>query len=134
MSVDPRAEKFNIWRSDHGRIQKCSFSVLAQICSVRKVKIQWWCNIQNSMVMFTFFHIWLEIPFLGKFDPKNWNCQLKLKFGTYTNSIMQNSMVMFESLSVRWETPVLGKFGPKNVSFSLCWNLVPRLIWIFRIQ
>ena len=28
----------------------------------------------------------LEIPFLGKFDPKTQNCQFILKFGNWTNS------------------------------------------------
>ena len=40
-----------------------------------------------------------ETPFLGKFGPKNQNCQFKLKFGTQTSSNMQNLMVMF-TLSV----------------------------------
>ena len=31
-----------------------------------------------------------EISFLGKFGPKNQNCQFKLKFGTQTNSNIQN--------------------------------------------
>ena len=50
---------------------------------------------QNSMLMFTFFCFSMEIPFLGKFGPKNRNYQSKLKIRTYTNSNMQNSMVMF---------------------------------------
>ena len=47
------------------------------------------------------FSLRLEIPFLGKFDPKNQNCKSKLKFGIQTNSNEnlngndQNSMVMF---------------------------------------
>ena len=49
---------------------------------------------QNSMVVITFCFK-PEKPFLGKFGPENQNCQLKLKFGTKTNSNMQNSMVMF---------------------------------------
>ena len=36
----------------------------------------------------------LEIPFLGKFGPKNENCQFQLKFGTLSNSNMKNSMVI----------------------------------------
>ena len=36
----------------------------------------------------------LEIPFLGKLDPKNQNFQFKLKFGTQTSSNIQNSMVV----------------------------------------
>ena len=33
--------------------------------------------------------------FLSKIGPKNENCQLKLKFGYYTNSNMQNSIMVF---------------------------------------
>ena len=40
-------------------------------------------NMQNSMVMSTFFRFWLEIPFWGKLGPKNQNCLFKLIFGTY---------------------------------------------------
>ena len=35
------------------------------------------------------------MPFLGKFGPKNQNCQFKLKFGTQANPNMQNKMVVF---------------------------------------
>ena len=47
-----------------------------------------WC----SLFLFNIFR--LEIHFLGKFRPKNQNCQFR-KFVTKTNSNMQNSMVMF---------------------------------------
>ena len=74
-------------------------------------------NMQNSMIMLTFpafdhkypsranlvqkFKIvqseidWIQLPFLGKFGPKNHKSQFKLKIGTYTNSNMKNSMVIF---------------------------------------
>ena len=39
-------------------------------------------NMQNSIVMFTFFCFRWETCFLGKFTPKNQNLKLKLKFGT----------------------------------------------------
>ena len=39
-----------------------------------------------------FFCFRSETPFLGKFEPKNQNCQFQLKFGT---SNMNNSVVMF---------------------------------------
>ena len=42
-----------------------------------------------------FFRFWLEVPFLGKFGPKNQNCHFKLKFGIQTNSNMQDSVVLF---------------------------------------
>ena len=35
---------------------------------------------------------------MGKFGPKNQNCQFKLKFKTKTNSNMQNPMVVFNFL------------------------------------
>ena len=62
-------------------------------------------NIQNSMGVF-FILLKLETPFLGKFGPKNENCQFQLKFDTQSNSNMKNSMVMF--------TPFYGKFVSKN--------------------
>ena len=52
-------------------------------------------------ILIVFFE--LEIPFLGKFGPKNQNCQFKLKFGTRTNSDMQNSLVMFTFSVLDWK-------------------------------
>ena len=52
---------------------------------------------QNLMALFIFTALDEKNSFLGKFSPKNQNCQCKLKFGTYTNSNMQNSMVVFIS-------------------------------------
>ena len=40
------------------------------------------------------FRFQLKTPFLGKFGPKYQNYQLRVKFGTPTNSNMQNLMVM----------------------------------------
>ena len=48
--------------------------------------IQWLCSL---------FPISTANTILGKFGPKNKNCQFILKFGTWTNSNMQNSMAMF---------------------------------------
>ena len=50
-----------------------------------------------------FFCFRLEIPFLGKFDPKIQNCQFKLKLGNWTDEYaecnggvhMKNPIVMF---------------------------------------
>ena len=47
----------------------------------------------NGDIYFSFFTT--EIPFLGKFGPKNQNYQFKLKFGNSTNSNMQNSIMVF---------------------------------------
>ena len=60
----------------------------------------------------------MEIPFLGKFGPKNQNYQFKLKFGTYTNSNMQNSLGMFLFFCFWSEIHFLGKFGPKNQNYQ----------------
>ena len=42
-----------------------------------------------------FFRFPAEILFLSKFGPKYYNCQFKLKFGTYAKSKMNNSKVVF---------------------------------------
>ena len=76
----------------------------------------------------------MEIPFLGKFGSKNQNCQLKLKFGTYTNSNMQNSMVMFIYFVFDWKYPFWANLVQKIKIISWSWNLVPGLIQICRIQ
>ena len=52
-----------------------------------------------------FFRFRPQIPFLGKFIPKNQNCQLILKFGTWTNSNMQNSVAMFYFSVFYWNDP-----------------------------
>ena len=52
-------------------------------------------NMQNSIVIFTFFVFDRKYPFFGKFGPKSQNCQFKVKLDTWTNSNMQNSMVVF---------------------------------------
>ena len=69
-----------------------------------------------------FFSFGVEIPFLGKFGPRNENCHFKLKFGTYTNLNIQNSMVMFIFFLFVcfWlEIPFLGKFCPKSQYYQL---------------
>ena len=79
----------------------------------------------------------MEISFLGKFGPKNQNYQLKLKFGTYTNSNMQNSMVMFTFSVFDRKYPYWANLVQKVKIISWSWNLVPRLIriclfcWLF---
>ena len=76
----------------------------------------------------------MEIPFLGKFGPKNQNCHFKLKFGTYTNSNMHNSMVMFILSVFDWKYPFWANLVQKVKIISWSWNLVARLIRIYRIQ
>ena len=94
-------------------------------------RLIWICRIQWSC---SFFCFWLEMPFLGKFGPKNQNCHFKLKFGTYSNSNMQNSMVMFILSVFDWKYPFWANLVQKVKIISLSWNLVPTLIRISKIQ
>ena len=52
-----------------------------------------------------FFRFRPQIPFLGKFGPKNQNCQVILKFGTWTNSNMPNSVALFNFSPFYWNYP-----------------------------
>ena len=88
---------------------------------------------QNSMILFTFFCFWVQIPFLGKFGPKDQNYQFKLKFGTGTNSNMENSMVMFIFSLFDWKYPWANLLQKVKI-ISWSWTLVPRIIRICWIQ
>ena len=76
---------------------------------------------QNSMVVLIFAVLRLEIPFVAKFDPKNQNCQLKMKFGTQANLNVQNNVVMISSSVLHRKYLFGGIFGPKiqNCEFKL---------------
>ena len=68
----------------------------------------------KAMVVLAFsFHFRLELPFVGKFGPRNHYFQFKLKFGTHSNLSTQKSMAMFVFFCFRPEILVLGKFSPK---------------------
>ena len=92
---------------------------------IRACRIQSWCSL---------FCVRRETPFLGKFSPKNQNCQFTLKFGTKTNSNMQKSMVGFTFFVLDRKHPVWVKLVQKIKIVSLSQNLVPRLIRICRNQ
>ena len=53
---------------------------------IRTCTIQWQCSLFLFQTGTTLF---------GQIGPKTQNCQLKLRFGTYTSSNMQNAMVVF---------------------------------------
>ena len=76
----------------------------------------------------------MEIPFLGKFGPKNQNSHFKLKFGTYSNSNMQTSMLMFVLSVFDWKYPFWVNLVQKVKIMSWSRNLVAGLIRICRIQ
>ena len=93
---------------------------LIQIC-----RLQWCCSL---------FCFWPEIAFLRKLDPKNENCQFKLKFGTKANSNMHNSILLSTFSVFDCKFPLLANLVQKVKIVSLSWSLVASLIRIFRIQ
>ena len=92
------------------------------------IPISYWYLFENGQFIggVHFFSLRLGMSFLGKFGPKSQNCQFKLKFGTYTNS---NYFFLFSIGNT-----FLDKLGPKNQNCQLSWNLVLRLIRVWRIQ
>ena len=67
------------------------------------------CFFQSECAEFSsyvhFFRFRPQIPFSGKFGPKNQNCQFILKFDTWTNSNLQNAMAMFNVSAFDWNYP-----------------------------
>ena len=113
-------------------------------CCLENVARKGKCSKENVVVFFQFeyaefsgyvhfFRFRPQIPFLGKFGPKNQNCQFILKFGTWTNSNMQNSMAMFNFSAFYWNYPFWANLAQLIKIVCLSWNLVPRLIRIHRI-
>ena len=85
--------------------------------------------------MLYFSRVSLENTICGQICSTKQNCQLKVKFGTQTNSNMQNSMMVFTFFCVRPEISYLGKFSQKKIKIvNLSLNLVPRQILICRIK
>ena len=115
VSVFPMQESLTV-NNDHGRTQKWNFSALnrkyldqirtknSELCVQNKTLIPRLIRICNGDVQFSYFR--LKRSFLGKFGPKNQNCQFKLKFGTLTNSNKQKSMVSF-TFHVCWPNHLL---------------------------
>ena len=97
-----------------GGPQKMLWNIFCAL--VRPSTLEHTANKENAVVFFQseyaefsgyihFFRFRPQIPFLGKFSPKNQNCQLILKFGTWTNSNMQNSVAMFYFSVFYWNYP-----------------------------
>ena len=70
MSAGSCTKKFNIVSIHHGWMQKHDFSVLDQ--KYLEVPLLIHTCRDHDDVQFSCF--WSEIPFLGKFGPKNQNC------------------------------------------------------------
>ena len=83
---------------------------------------------------------WIYLIFLfstWKFNPKNQNCQCKLKFCTSTNLNMQNSMVVFPFFVFDRKTTNTHFWANLVQIFKIVcskWNFIPRLIRIWRIH
>ena len=105
------------------KIENVSWNLVFILIRIRR--IQRWCS---------FYCFRLEIPFLDKLDPKNQNCQFKLKFRTSTNSNMQNAVVQFFFSVLDRKHPFWANLFQKIKIFSLSWNLVLRVIRICRVQ
>ena len=65
---------------------------------------------------------------------KQQNCQFRMKVDILSKSNTQNSMVMFIFYGFDRKYPFSDKFGPKTHNRQFNWNLVLRLIRIYRIQ
>ena len=126
-----------------------TFSVLVQKNSfwtnlVKKIKIVslsrnsipkviWIYGIQGWCSLFQFL---TENTFLGKFGPKNQNCQFELKFRTrliWICRTMYNIYGVYFSV-LDEKNSFWANLVQKIKVVSLSWNLVPRLIWICGIQ
>ena len=69
------------------------------------------CRIQWYFLLSLF---WARSTFFGKFGPKNRNCQIKIEFGTQTDSNIKNSVVMLIFSVFDWKYPFLGKINFKK--------------------
>ena len=117
--------KYPFWANLVQKIKIISLSWNLVPRLIRICRIQWWCS---------FFCVWSETLFWGKFSPKSQNYQLKLKFVTYTNSNMQNSMMLFTFFVFEWKYPFWANLVQKIKIISLSWKLVPTLIRACKIQ
>ena len=99
--------KYSFWANLVQKIKVVTLSWNLLLLLIWICRIQWWCSL---------FRCYSEIPFLGKFGPKNQNCHFKLKFGTYTNLNMQNFMARLTSSILDRKYRIWANFGPKNQS------------------
>ena len=115
---------------------------------IRICWIQWCCSlfsfltgnallgqIWSKLSIFTVFFVSdQKCPFLGKFGPKCQNCQFKAKFVSYSNSNMQNWKAVFTFFVFDWKRPPWTNLVQIFNIYCLRWNLIPRLIRLYRIQ
>ena len=87
-------------------------------CFKLKFNIDTNLNMENSIVMLTFFDFRVEIPLLGKVAPKNRKFYFKLKFRTETNLNMHNSVVRLAFL-----------FQSRDTVFGQIWSQKLKLLF-----
>ena len=117
--------KYPFWAN---LVQKSKILILSwnsEPTLIRTCRVQWWC----SFVLF-----FIENTPFGQIWSKNQNYQLKLKFGTWTNSNMQNSMMQFTLFDFEWKNRFWVNLVQKVKIISWSWNFVPALIQKGRIQ
>ena len=117
--------KYPFWANLVQKVKIISWSWNLVARLIRIWRIQWWCS---------FFLFLIGNILFGQIWSKKSNYQLKLKFGSQTNSNMQNSMVMFILSVFDWKCPFWANLVQKVKIVSWSWNLVARLIQICRIQ
>ena len=104
--------KYPFWANLVQKVKIISWSWNSVPRLILICRIQWCCS---------FSCFWVEIPFLGKFCPKNQNCHFKVSF-------LRWNLVptLIRTCRIQWwcsfffgfwvEIPFLGKFGPKNLN------------------
>ena len=97
--------KYPFWANFAQKVKIISWNWNLVARLIRIWRIQWWCS---------FFLFLIGNTLFGQIWSKKSNYQLKLKFGSQTNSNMQNSMMLFTFFCFWVEIPFLGKFGSKN--------------------
>ena len=117
--------KYPFWANLVQKVKIISWSWNLVARLIRIWRIQWWCS---------FFLFLIGNTLFGQIWSKKSNYQLKLKFGSQTNSNMQNSMMLFTFFVFEWKYSFWANLVQKIKIISWSWNLVPGLIRIFRIQ
>ena len=93
----------------------------------------WICRINDDV---RFFSFWLEKPFWANLVKKikivslSWNFALD----QFKYAELCRKYVVFTSSVLYQKSPFLANLIKKIRIVSFSWNLVPRLIWIWRIQ
>ena len=117
--------KYPFWANLVQKIKIVTLSWNLVPTLIRTCRIQWWCS---------FFLFLIGNTLFGQIWSKKSNYQLKLKFGSQTNSNMHNSMMLLTFFVFEWKYSFWANLVQKIKILTLSWNLVPTLIRTCRIQ